>query len=587
MSEAQTDDLGISLSDITSNRMLCAPVGQDETRITRRRRAAVAAIMGFALLASACVIAGILAWRDIRASAAVTNAREARRVGSMVFDALLLAETGQRGYLLVHDPAYLADYEDARARFKKSLADLQDQLPESPRHAALTAAVARLGADKFQELDLTISLANAGRLDEALAIVRLGAGQSLMSRLRHIVEDLTDEANDEVARTSATQARLSAWLVAAIVAALLCVSGLAGLLLIDARRHFGLLESRETSARRLAEMLEQRVAQRTHELAEANQRFDAALRASGVTVMTQDRDLVFTWISRGVFGKAAEQIIGKDQQEVVAEPAPAAALNLKRGVIETGEPARGDFRVVHDGTETWYDLTVHPLTDEYGTTTGIIAGAVDITRYKEQEARIRLLMRELTHRSKNLLTVIQAIMRQTAANSTSMEDFEARFSARLHSLAGSHDLLVREDWQGASMRELVRSQLGHYGDRVDSQIKLSGELLRIRPDAAQHLGMALHELATNAAKYGALSVPTGEVHIAWHVSPAPDGKSMCHLSWEETGGPPVCRPSRRGFGLVVIERTVARALHGDVHIDYAKSGLRWVLEFPERLIMDS
>jgi two-component sensor histidine kinase len=132
------------------------------------------------------------------------------------------------------------------------------------------------------------------------------------------------------------------------------------------------------------------------------------------------------------------------------------------------------------------------------------------------------------------------------------------------------------------MRELVRSQLGHYGDRVPSQIEISGEPLQITPDAAQHIGMALHELATNAAKYGALSTPAGKVHISWYISPGPDGESICHLSWEETGGPPVERPASRGFGRVVIERTVARAVHGEVRIDYAASGLRWTLEFPER-----
>jgi two-component sensor histidine kinase len=193
-------------------------------------------------------------------------------------------------------------------------------------------------------------------------------------------------------------------------------------------------------------------------------------------------------------------------------------------------------------------------------------------------------MRELTHRSKNLLTVIQAIMRQTASNCGSIEDFESRFAARLQSLAGSHDLLVQEDWQGASMREIVRSQLGHYSDRDGPQIELAGEPLQIPPDAAQHIGMALHELATNAAKYGALSTPSGKVQISWRTLQAPDGNSMCELSWEESGGPPVERPARRGFGRVVIERTVARALHGEVRIDYAATGLRWTLEFPRSLI---
>ena len=303
-----------------------------------------------------------------------------------------------------------------------------------------------------------------------------------MDEFRRAVDELTAAANEDVTRTAATQTWVSTLLVGAIVIALLCVAGLAALLLKDMRRHFELLETREITARQLAGELDLRVALRTRELAEANQRFEAALRASGVTLMTQDRDLVFTWVSRGIFGQAAQAIVGRPQQDVNPEATPGAATNLKRAVLETGEPARGDIRFTHEGGETWYDLTVHPLTDEYGVITGIIAGAVDITRYKEQEARIRLLMREVTHRSKNLLTVIQAIMRQTATNSGSIADFETRFSARLQSLAGSHDLLVQEDWQGASMRELVRSQLGHYIDRVGSQIELTGDSLQIRTE---------------------------------------------------------------------------------------------------------
>jgi len=589
MSEAGTGDVDDTLADFPPGPApdrLARPVEQTASPSIDGRRAMLAIIASFALLALACAIAGVLAWRDIQATEAVADAREARRYATLTFEAMLGAESEQRGFLLMRDPAYLGRYDGAKAAFAQALAELRLRLAGRSVHATLTEAAARIGAEKFAELDQTIALGNAGRYDDAIAIVRSGTGKSLMEELRRTVDDLTAEANDQVEQTTVRQSWLSSLLVGAIIAALLCAAGLGAVLLKNARLHLRLLEASETSARQLARMLERRVARRTRELVEASQRFDVALRASGVTVMTQDRDLVFTWISRGIFGQSAREVIGKPQPEVIPETAPGAAANLKRAVIETGEPARGDVRIVHDGTETWYDLTVHPLTDETGFITGIIAGAVDITRYKEQEARIRLLMRELTHRSKNLLTVIQAIMRQTANNSTSVEDFETRFSARLQSLAGSHDLLVREDWQGASMRELVRSQLGHYGDRVDSQIELSGEPLQIRPDAAQHIGMALHELATNAAKYGALSMQGGKVHISWHVSPAADGTPMCHLSWRESGGPPVERPSRRGFGRVVIERTVARALNGEVRIDYAASGLRWTLEFPKSLVTD-
>ncbi len=114
-------------------------------------------------------------------------------------------------------------------------------------------------------------------------------------------------------------------------------------------------------------------------------------------------------------------------------------------------------------------------------------------------------MRELTHRTKNLLSVVQAMSLQIAKTSPSLDDFTTRFSARLQSLSGSHDLLVQQNWEGVSMADLARSQLGHYADAIGSRITLTGPAVRLSPDAAQNIGMALHELSTNAAKHGALS----------------------------------------------------------------------------------
>ena len=171
----------------------------------------------------------------------------------------------------------------------------------------------------------TVALGRAGRFDDALALVRSDHGLSLMDDLRRTVSDLTVEANDDVGRSTARQAWLSGLLVSAIVAALTCVAGLAVLLLLDAKRYFGLLETREITARQLAETLERRVARRTRELAEVNQRFDAALRASGVTVMTQDRDLVFTWISRGIFGRTAPRSSAGPNRRSFPRPARTPA----------------------------------------------------------------------------------------------------------------------------------------------------------------------------------------------------------------------------------------------------------------------
>jgi len=355
---------------------------------------------------------------------------------------------------------------------------------------------------------------------------------------------------------------------------------LAAVLIRDTRRYFRLLERREMSLNSLAAGLERRVAWRTRSLTELNRRFDAALRASGVTVFTQDRNLVYSWISKGAFGYSAQAIVGRSDEELMPQRFRAPVKHLKREVMETGETARTELNVQEGEVERWYALTIEPQRGADEQITGVIGGAVDITDRKEHEARIHLLMRELNHRSRNLLAVIQAIARQSAATAVSSGDFLERFSARLQSLAESHDLLVRDSWRGSSMQEIVRSQLGHYSDLVGSQIELRGEPMRVRPDAAQHIGMALHELATNAAKYGALSRESGRVGIRWSVEPGEDAPLRCRLCWQESGGPPVERPTRRGFGTIVIERTVAQALDGQVTLDYAPSGLSWLLEFP-------
>jgi len=219
------------------------------------------------------------------------------------------------------------------------------------------------------------------------------------------------------------------------------------------------------------------------------------------------------------------------------------------------------------------------MTAQNGAQDGVVGSLVDITHRKDQEARIRLLLREVTHRSKNLLAVIQAIMRQTATGSATTADFVRHFSARLQALAGSHDLLVREDWGHIALGDLIRSQLGHYSDLVGSQITLAGDAVHVRPDAAQHIGMALHELATNAAKYGALSILAGHVEISWTLEAGLSAGRMCRLSWVESNGPAVVPPVTPGFGRVVIERTVARAVDGEVSIVYAPEGVHWTLVF--------
>jgi two-component sensor histidine kinase len=216
---------------------------------------------------------------------------------------------------------------------------------------------------------------------------------------------------------------------------------------------------------------------------------------------------------------------------------------------------------------------------------GLTCAAVDITERKEGEAHLRLLLRELTHRSKNLLAVIQAMARQTARHTGSTEGFLEQFGARLHALATSHDLLIQESWYGASLPELVRSHLSRYLDGSDPQVTVEGPNIVLKPEAAQSLGLALHELAENAAKYGALSVPRGRADIAWRRMPAQDGHGV-EIRWTESGGPAVKSPERRGFGSLVIERNLARSLDAEVELSFAEEGVscRMVIPLTQLLI---
>jgi two-component sensor histidine kinase len=194
----------------------------------------------------------------------------------------------------------------------------------------------------------------------------------------------------------------------------------------------------------------------------------------------------------------------------------------------------------------------------------------------EREAQVHLLMRELSHRSKNLLAIVLAIARQTNRQSANFQEFETRFNARVQALADAHDLLVEKQWAGAAMQDLALAQLSAFGT---DRFILRGEPASMKPEAVQNIGLALHELATNASKYGALSVPGGKVLLEWTLSE--DGS--LRLRWEESGGPRVAEPKPRGFGRLVLERVVAHAL-GQAVLEFRESGLVWICDInPEHV----
>lgn len=217
--------------------------------------------------------------------------------------------------------------------------------------------------------------------------------------------------------------------------------------------------------------------------------------------------------------------------------------------------------------------------------THLIVSGFDVTDRVQAQDHAQFLMQESSHRSKNLLAVVQAIAQQTARRAASLEAFQERFLQRLAGLAASQDLLVGQGWQGAILSELVRQQLTPFAEADSPRLELIGPHVMVSADAAQSIGLAMHELATNAAKHGAWSGAAGRVTVAWRFEAAGDETRRLVLCWRESDGPPVVVPKNKGFGHVVIERMVAFSLKSEVRLEFPPEGLVWTLTIPASLLM--
>ncbi len=250
----------------------------------------------------------------------------------------------------------------------------------------------------------------------------------------------------------------------------------------------------------------------------------------------------------------------------------------------TGEPWEDTFPLRGaDGRYRWFLSRALPIHDSEGRITRWFGTNTDVTEQREREEQIQLLLREINHRSKNMLALVQAIARQTT--STHPDDFIEHFLERIQALSASQDLLVNSGWRGAYIIDLVTSQLAHFKDLIGSRIRIDGPRLELNAAAAQALGMVVHELATNAGKYGALSNDEGRVVITWQRQDGDGDGDQFSMQWTELDGPPVTAPTRRGFGSVVVEQMASVSLGATAELEYKEQGLVWRLLAPtERAI---
>jgi len=249
-------------------------------------------------------------------------------------------------------------------------------------------------------------------------------------------------------------------------------------------------------------------------------------------------------------------------------------LKLSRATIATEPDGRTDELILNIGGEKRiWNFVTSGLGAQSDGRRHFVVMAEDVTNRRAYEERIQLLMREACHRTNNILSLVQAIAYQTAASDA--QDFIARFTERIQALATNQDLLVRHEWGGIEIKDLVCNQLGYFADLIGVRINFAGPKLLLNAVAAQAIGLALHELATNSGKYGALSTEAGQVELRWEVAE----DDIFAMSWTERDGPLVSAPTRRGFGTVVMEAMMG-SMAGAVDLDYAPSGLTWRLTCP-------
>lgn len=320
------------------------------------------------------------------------------------------------------------------------------------------------------------------------------------------------------------------------------------------------------------------VRQQLHEL---RTRFDIALRGSPVFLFLQDCNLEYVWLHNIPDGWSAEDLAGKNDSDVFDAPVAKLLTTAKQQVLRSLQETSFDVSVERSGSTRMFHLKLEPYFDLEGKLRGVLGVAIEETEQRAREEQLRQALREMSHRTRNQLATLLSVVRQTAARTTTIERFVDRLEARTFALAKVQEQLVESSWGGLDLQKLIRSQAESYCS--DGQaIELTGPAVRLKPEPAQSVALAIHELALNAYEKGALSVPLGKVSVSWNSEEkGNDGdESDLILTWTESGGPPPLRPKKPGFGLSVVDRVLASALDGEVDVEFRKTGFYCRVRIP-------
>ena len=285
-----------------------------------------------------------------------------------------------------------------------------------------------------------------------------------------------------------------------------------------------------------------------------------------------------------LFGYTKSELIGHSVDVLVPEVVRQKHKRLREDFFRSpnsrtmGQGRRLSARR-KDGQEIPISVGLNPV--RIGGDPVVVVSSIIDNSAQERAERAELLVRELTHRAKNMFAVISAMSRQIGAVSADIASFKVEFQDRLNSFSKSHELLTRENWQSVPIVDLVRSQLAFVSGHDATQVTIDGPDLRLSASQAEYLGLALHELATNALKHGALSVPSGKIHVVWKTDKA---QRRFMFDWRELDGPTVAEPVRKGFGLVILKTVVPAVFGGTAELRTLPNGACWHLEAPHSTV---
>lgn len=321
---------------------------------------------------------------------------------------------------------------------------------------------------------------------------------------------------------------------------------------------------------------------RIREVAMANwSRCEAALIGSRITVAASDMEGRYAWVFNAPSEFPAD-LVGKLDIEALPIAAAAMLARAKEAVLASGEAQQLELELNNDRGPRWFHVTLRPHFDR-GAVIGTVASFIDVSDSKVQEEHLRIVLKELAHRSKNLLSVIQGIARQTAESASSTPEFLSRFNGRIFSLSRAHDVLTDADWRGARIFDLVQSQIALYADDRMASVILEGANSYLRPNAAQYVGLALHELTTNSIKYGALSRSDGMIVVRFESSPA--SPAIHRMTWQETSSAETREPKGRSFGLRMLTEVVPMSVSGTAELRFPPEGVRYELDIPNAQVL--